>query len=157
MESELEDNLTIIESFVTYCKSNNVDKNFVSKLANQIKLHYSEISDDNDLYGQEMKYDFSDIEFIDNDSSNSTDDESQNEPENEDGNEECNNNSDNESKEDSKDDSEDETESFNKSTIMRLKNFLIVDYDPKNVYLYNKKPKVVKSIEDFVNQSDLFY
>ena len=154
MESELEDNLTIIESFVTYCKSNNVDRNFVSKLANQIKLHYSEISDDNDLYDQEMKYDFSDIEFIDNDSSNSTDNESQNEPENEDGNE---NNSDNESKEDSKNDSDDETGSFNESTIKRLKNFLIVDYDPKDVYLYNKKPKVVKSIEDFVNQSDLFY
>ena len=55
MENELQDNLTIIESFVNYCKNNNPDRSFVSKLANQIKLHYSEISDDSYLYNNEMK------------------------------------------------------------------------------------------------------
>lgn len=155
MENELEDNLVIIESFVTYCKNNKVDRYFVSKLANEIKLHYSEISDENDLYCNEMKYEFSDIEFIDNDSSNSTDNESQNEPYNEDGT--GINNSDDELKEEFKNDSDDETGSFNESTIKRLKNFLIIDYDPKDVYLYNKKPDVIKSLEKFVDQSDLFY
>lgn len=161
MENELQDNLTIIESFVNYCKNNNPDRSFVSKLANQIKLHYSEISDDSYLYNNEMKYDFSDIEFIDNnsDKSNSTDNESQNDLYNESQNDPYNqdefNNSYNE--ENREEDTEDKEDKFNESTIKRLEKFLILDYDPKDVYLYNKNPNILKSIENFDNQSAFYY
>lgn len=146
MDNEYENNLTIIESFINYCKNNEPDKMFVGRLAQQIKLYYSDLNETKEDNDENMKYNFSDIEFIDNLSDDSK--ESDNDSLYNDLNSEPETEPESEKVEYSKNISND--------AKRRLDNFLKLDFDSQKIHLYNNNKKVLEILNIFIDQSDYY-
>ena len=146
MDNEYENNLTIIESFVNYCKNNEPDKMFVGRIAQQIKLYYSDLNDTNEDSNEGIKYNFSDIEFIDNFSDESKESD----------NESLYNDLNSEPEPKIKTEIKYNSPSVSDSGKKRLNNFLNLDFDSSKIHLYNKKGKVLDSLNTFIDQSQYY-
>lgn len=150
MDEEVNNNIAIIESFLNYCKNNEPEKKILREIANKIRNFYSNFSDNNDtddidgLYNDiETKYNFSDIEFIDPSDDSDNDNLAK-----------LNYESPTENEKESDDD--DIAKVISESAKKRLDNFLNENFDPDNIYLYKKKLKVMKSLNNFIDQSSLY-
>lgn len=151
MNEEVNNNIAIIESFINYCKNNDPDINFLKNIANQIRSFYSHFSNDDDneinnLYKDiESKYNFSDIEFIDN--SDDSDNDYLTRIENDSPDVEKNKDYDNK---------DNIYRDISNNAQKRLDEFMSETFDSDKIHLYKKKSNVLKNLNKFVIQSDMY-
>lgn len=144
MDNEYENNLTIIESFINYCKINEPDKMFVGRLAQQIKLYYSDLNETKEDNDENIKYNFSDIEFIDNLSDDSKESD----------NDSLYNNLNSEPEPELE--KVEYSKTISNDAKRRLDSFLKLNFDSQKIHLYNKNKKVLESLNIFIDQSDYY-